>query len=87
MLNWLAPATVCMLLAGAALRQENGISSQPPRHDPAVVMMLSNVSSVPYLTGGPSQVEHNVSSRTLEWTNRSGSTLNSGFTPSAKSTE
>ena len=84
MLNWLAPATVCMLVAVAAFRQENGLPAQPPRHDPAVAMMLSNQSSVPFLADGPSQIEHNVLPATFESTNRSGSALNSGFTPFTK---
>jgi hypothetical protein len=84
MLNWLAPATVCLLLALAAVRQENGIPAAPPRHDPAIAMMLSNQNTVPYLAGGPSQIEHNVLPPTFEWTNRSGSTFNNGFTPFIK---
>ena len=54
--NWLAPATVCMLLALAVFKQENDISAASSRHDPAVAMMLSNSSSVTYLTGGSSQI-------------------------------
>lgn len=84
MLNWLAPATVCMLVALAAFRQENSIPAQPPRHDPAVAMMLSNQSTVAYLAGGRSQVEQNVLPTTFEFTNRNGSALNSGFTPFTK---
>jgi len=84
MLNWLAPATVCMLIALAAFRQENGIPAQPPRHDPAVAMMLSNQSVVAYLAGGRSQVEQNVLPPTFEFTNRTGSALNAGFTPFTK---
>lgn len=81
MLNWLAPATACLLLALAAFRQENGIPAKPPRHDPAVAMMLSNQNTVAYLAGGPSQIEHNVLASTFEFTNRSRSMLNNGFTP------
>ena len=80
-LNWLAPATACLLLALAALRQENGIPAQPPHHDPVVAIMLSNQNTVAYLAGGPSQSEHNVLAATFEFTNRSGSALNSSFTP------
>ena len=82
--NWLAPATVCMLLALAVFKQENYISAASPRHDPAVAMMLSNQSSVAFLTGGSSQIEHNVLPATFELTNRSDSTSTIGFTPSTK---
>jgi len=71
--NWLAPATVCMLLALAVFKQENHISTTSPRHDPAVAMMLSNQSFVAYLTGGSKQVENNILPATFESTNRSGS--------------
>jgi hypothetical protein len=84
MLNWLAPATVCMLVALAAFRQESGLSANPPHDNPAVAMMLSNQNAVPYLAGGPSQVEHNVLPPTFGWTNNNGSALNSGFTPFTK---
>src|SRR5208283_4064166 len=50
--NWLAPATVCMLLTLAVFKQENYISAASPRHNPAVALMLSNQSFVAYLTGG-----------------------------------
>jgi hypothetical protein len=82
--NWLAPATVCMLLALAVFKQENNISAASPRHDPAVAMMLSNQSSVPFLIGGSKQIEHNILPATFESTNRSGSTSTIGFTPFAK---
>lgn len=82
--NWLAPATVCMLLALAVFKQENYISAGSPRHDPAVAMMLSNQSSVACLTGVSSQIEHNVLPATFESTNRSGSTSTIGFTPFTK---
>jgi len=84
MLNWLAPVTVCMVIALAAVRQENCLSAGTSPHDPAIAMMLSNQNSVAYLAGGPSQVEHNVLPLTLGWTNRNGSTFNTGFTPSTK---
>lgn len=80
-LNWLAPATACLLLALAAFRQENGIPVQPPRHDSAVATMMSNQNTVAYLAGGPSQSEQNLLASTFEFTNHSGSALNSGFTP------
>ena len=82
--NWLAPATVCMLLALAVFKQENNISAASPRHDPAIAMMLSNQSSVPFLTGGLSQIEHNILPATFESTNRSGSTSTMRFTPFTK---
>jgi hypothetical protein len=84
MLNWLAPATACLLLALAAFRQENGIPAKPPRHNPVVAMMLSNQNSVAFLAGSPSQIEHNVLGSTFEFTNRNDSALNSGFTPFTK---
>jgi hypothetical protein len=80
MLNWLAPATACLLLALAAFRQENGIPAKPPRHNPAIAMMLSNQNTVAFLAGRPSQIEHNILPPTFEFTNRNGSALNSGFT-------
>ena len=82
--NWLAPATVCMLLALAVFKQENYISADSPRHDPAVAMMLRNPNFVPYLTGGSSQIEHNILPATFESTNRSGSTSTTTFTPFTK---
>ena len=82
--NWLAPATVCMLLVLAVFKQENNISAASPRHDPVVAMMMSNSSSVPYLTGGSSQIEQNILPATFESTNRSGSTSTIGFTPFTK---
>jgi hypothetical protein len=78
--NWLAPATVCMLLALAVFKQENNISAASPSHDPVVAMMLSNQSSVAYLTGRSSQIEHNILPPTFEWTNRSDSTSTIVFT-------
>jgi hypothetical protein len=82
--NWLAPATVCMLLALAVFKQENYISAASPRHDPAVAMMLSNQSFVAYLTGGAKQIEHNILPATFESTNRTGSNSTIGFTPFTK---
>lgn len=81
--NWLAPATVCMLLVLAVFKQENYI---PPSsgHDPAVAMMLSNQSFVPYLTGGSKQIEHNILPAIFESTNRSGSVSTIKFTPYTK---
>jgi hypothetical protein len=87
MLNWLAPATVCMFIALAAFRQENGSPGQPSRHDPSVDMMLSNESAVVYLASRHSQVEHNVLAPTLEFTNHSDSGLNNRFTPFIKPNE
>ena len=84
--NWLAPATVCLLLTLAVFKQENNLSTASPRHNPAVAMMLSmsNQSSVAYLPGGSSQIQHNILPATLEWTNRSDSTSTIGFTPFTK---
>jgi bacteriorhodopsin len=82
--NWLAPATVCMLLALVVFKQETNISAASPRHDPMVAMMLSNQSSVAYLTGGLSQIRHNILPATFESTNRSGSTSTIRFTPFTK---
>jgi len=82
--NWLAPATVCMLLALAVFKQENNISAASPRHDPVVAMMLSNQSYVAYLTGGSSQIEHNILPAIFESTNRSGSTSIIDSTPFTK---
>jgi hypothetical protein len=82
--NWLAPATVCLLLALAVFKQENYISAATHRRDPAVALMLSNQSSVAYLAGGAKQIEHNVLPPTLGWTNRSDSSSNVGFTPFTK---
>ena len=87
MLNWLAPATVCMLLALAAFRQENGFSVASPRQDPVVAMIMSNASAIAYLPGGSSQVEQNILPATLGWTNQARSTSTIGFTPSTKATE
>ena len=85
--HWLAPATVCLLVALAAYRQENGILLGPAHRDPSVATMLSNQNYVAYLAGGPSQIEHNVWSRTFEFTNSNGSALNGGFTPFIKPNE
>lgn len=81
--NWLAPTTVCMLLALAVFKQDN-ISAASSRHDPAVAMMLSNQNFVAYLTRGSSQIEHNILPATFESTNRSDSTSTIGFTPFTK---
>jgi hypothetical protein len=87
--NWLAPATVCMLLALAVFKQENYISAASPRHDPVVAMMLSNQNQgfVAYLTGGSSQIEHNILPATFESTNRSGSASIIGLPPFTKSND
>ena len=82
--NWLAPATACLLLALMVFKQENTISAASPRHDPVVAMMLSNQSCVAFLTGGLSQIEHNILPATFESTNRSGLTSTIGFTPFMK---
>ncbi|MFZ0825961.1 MAG: hypothetical protein WAO02_00925 [Verrucomicrobiia bacterium] len=86
-MNWLAPATVCMLLALAAVRQENGFSVASPRQDHMVAMILSNSSAIAYLPGGSSQIEQNVLPATLGWTNHTRSISTVGFTPSAKPNE
>ena len=86
-LNWLAPATACMLMVVAALKQETSFPGASTRHDPLVAMMLSNSSSVPYLTGGSSQIEQNVLPGTFELTNHSASTSTVGFTPFTKPNE
>jgi len=87
MLNWLAPAAVCMLLALAAFRQETGFSVASPRQDHAVAMIMSNSSAIVYLPGGSSQIEQNVLPLTLGWTNHTRSTSTVGFTPSTKANE
>jgi hypothetical protein len=84
MLNWLAPATVCMLVTLAAFRQENRFPIQPARNDRAVVTMLTNASTVAYLTAEPSQMVHNLLLSTFEFTNLNGSMLNEGFTSFTK---
>ena len=86
-LNWLAPATVCMLLALVVFKQENDVSAVSRRHDPAVAMMLSNSSSVTYLAGRSTQMEHNILLSTFELTNQSGSASISRFTPFTKPKE
>ncbi|MGO8837147.1 MAG: hypothetical protein ACLQQ0_06965 [Limisphaerales bacterium] len=73
-----------MVIALAAVRQENGLSAGTSPRDPAIAMMLSNQNAVAYLAGGPSQVEHNVLPPTLGWTNRNGSSFNTGFTKFTK---
>jgi len=73
-----------MLLALAVFKQENNISAASTRHDPAIAMMLSNQSSVPFLTGGSKQIEHNVLPAIFESTNRNGSASTIGFTPFTK---
>jgi hypothetical protein len=83
-LNWLAPATVCMLLTLAVFEQENNISAASPRHNPSIAMMLSNQNSIAYLARGSSQIQHNILSATLEWTNCSDFTSTIGFTPFTK---
>jgi hypothetical protein len=82
--NWLAPATVCMLLALVVFKQENYTAASSSRHDPAVAMMLSNQSSVAFLTKGSKQIEHNILPVTFESTNRSGSASIIRFTPFTK---
>jgi len=86
-LNWLAPATVCMLLALAAFRQENGLSDVSSRQDHMVAIIMSNSSAITYLPGGSSQVEQNILPATLGWTNHTRSISTMGFTPSAKSNQ
>jgi hypothetical protein len=86
-LNWVAPATVCVMLAVAALRQETGLSDASPRQDHMVAMMMSNSSVIAYLPGGSSQVEQNILPATLGWTNHARSTSTVGFTPIAKPKE
>lgn len=84
MMHWLAPATVCLMVALAAYRQENSIRLSPTHRDPRVATMLSNQNYIAYLAGGPSSIEHNVWSRTFEFTNSNGSALNGVFTPFIK---
>ncbi len=87
MLNWLAPAAVCMLLALAAFRQENDFSVASPHQDHVVAMIMSNSSAIAYLPGGSSQIEQNILPATLGWTNHTRSTSTVGFTPSTKANE
>ena len=87
MLNWLAPATVCMLLVVTAFRQENSLSVATPSHEPLMAMILSNQNAVAYLPGGSSQIEHNPLPGTLGWTNRSGSGSIRGFTSLRKTND
>ncbi|MGB8367699.1 MAG: hypothetical protein ACLPYZ_00130 [Limisphaerales bacterium] len=82
--NWLAPATVCLLLAMMVFKQENNISAASTHHDPRVAMMMRNPGSIAYLTGRSPQIEHNILLATLGWTNRSGSTSTIRFTPFTK---
>jgi hypothetical protein len=86
-LNWLAPATVCMLVALAAFRQEDGGASASSRPESLTAMILSNRSDVAYLPGGSSQVEQNLLPATFEFTNRNGSTSTMGFTPFTKAND
>ena len=86
-LNWLAPATVCLLLALAAFKEENGFPGALPRQDHSVAMIMSNSSAIAYLPGASSQIEQNVLSATLGWTNHTRSTSTVGFTPTANTNE
>jgi len=76
-----------VLLAFAALRQENGFSDASPRADRMIGLILSNSSAISYLPGGSSQIEQNILPATLGWTNRTRSISTGGFTPSTKSNE
>jgi hypothetical protein len=87
MMNWLAPAAVCMLLALAAFRQETGFSDTSPRPDHLVALMMSNSSAIACLPGGSSQIEQNSLPATLGWTNHTRSISTVGFTPTSKSNE
>jgi hypothetical protein len=88
MLNWLAPATVCLFLALAAFRQENGLSDVSPRqnHRDAMIIM-SNFSGIAYMPGGSSQIEQNILPATLGWTNHTRSISTVRFTPSGKTNQ
>lgn len=86
-MNWLAPAAVCMVVALAALKQENGLSSDTAHNRGFMAMVLSNRSDVAYLPGGSSQIEQNVLPATFEWTNHNNSNSTIGFTPSTKSND
>jgi len=87
MLNWLAPATVCLLLFIAAVRQDASLTMTSSRHEPLFAMILSNGNAVAYLPGGSSQIERNILPATFESTNlsRSGSIFN--FMPSGRTND
>ena len=77
--NWLAPSTVCMLLALAVLRQEGAPGS--PVHNPIISTLLSNQTATAYVANGSDPLVRNILSATFEFTNRNGSTFNTSFTP------
>lgn len=83
-LSWLAPATACLLLALMVVRQEGNLSAASPGRDARLAMMMSNSSSVAYLAGASSEIEHNILRATFESTNRSESSSTIGFTPFIK---
>lgn len=83
-LRWLAPVTVCALVALGLLSQPNNIPSGQPTQSPMVGMITSNQSPVASLSNDMRQAGSGVFSGTFEWTNRTGSTSSVGSFLSGK---
>ena len=79
LINWLAPATACLLLVLAAGRQESALTLTSQRHEPLLATVLSNQYAVAYLPGGSSQIERNTLPDIFESTNRNSSSSTVGF--------
>ena len=73
-LNWLAPATVALMLLGLFLHQHNSPFIGSSNAGPMVALILSNQSAAAYLSGSLPRTENRLPAVAYEWTVRNGTT-------------
>ncbi|MGA2864446.1 MAG: hypothetical protein ABSF95_08150 [Verrucomicrobiota bacterium] len=73
-LNWLAPATAAVLLAGLFLSQHYNAHIGSSNAGPIVAMILSNQSAAAYLPGSFPRAQNRLPADAYQWTIRAGAT-------------
>ncbi len=86
-LAWFAPVAACLMLALAAVRQNNVIPAGTPRPEPLFAMILSNQSGAGFLADSGAQSENRVMRASFDWTNRGNSGSSIRLMPLTNSTE
>jgi len=72
--GWLLPATACALLTFSVFNSGNEIPGRSSSREPMAATMFSNQSYLVGLPDGFRKGQNDLSSVTIDWTNRSGST-------------
>ncbi len=73
-LDWLAPATVGLMLLGLFLSHHSNPFLSPSNAGPMVAVILSNQSAAAFIAGNLSRTENRLPADAYEWTVRNGTT-------------